>query len=144
MFACASASQVAKASRRFFLLPGYNYNYMNNSLPWHMFFLFQSASPTPRKHLRSPGSLPQTSPQTHPELARCPSASLSSPKGGRKIVLPLRFRVPQKECGKRSSITFFRFRDAFGHFSVTFCDAFVTFFVTFLQDSFCRTPFAAG
>ena len=53
-------------------------------------------------------------------------------------------RVPQKECGKRSSITFFRFRDAFGHFSVTFSDAFVTFFVTFLPDSFCRTPFAAG
>ena len=38
----------------------------------------------------------------------------------------------------------FRFRDAFGHFSVTFSDAFVTFFVTFLPDSFCRTPFAAG
>ena len=37
---------------------------------------------------------------------------------------------------------FFRFRDAFGHFSVTFSDAFVTFFVTFfarllLPDSFC-------
>ena len=52
------------------------------------------------------------------------------------------FRVPQKECGKRSSITFFRFRDAFGHFSVTFSDASVTFFVTFfaellLPDSFC-------
>ena len=53
-------------------------------------------------------------------------------------------RVPQKECGKRSSITFFHFRDAFGHFSVTFSDASVTFFVTFLPDSFCRTPFAAG
>ena len=50
------------------------------------------------------------------------------------------FRVPQKECGKRSSITFFRFRDAFGHFSVTFSDAFVTFFVTFLPDSFCGRP----
>ena len=53
-------------------------------------------------------------------------------------------RVPQKECGKRSSITFFRFWDAFGHFSVTFSDASVTFFVTFLPNSFCRTPFAAG
>ena len=39
---------------------------------------------------------------------------------------------------------FFRFRDAFGHFSVTFSDASVTFFVTFLPNSFCRTPFAAG
>ena len=46
------------------------------------------------------------------------------------------FRVPQKECGKRSSITFFRFRDAFGHFSVTFSDASVTFFGTFLPNSF--------
>ena len=59
--------------------------------------------------------------------------------------LRTKIRVPQKECGKRSSITFFRFRDAFGHFSVTFLpDAFVTFFITFLPDSFCRTPFAAG
>ena len=37
---------------------------------------------------------------------------------------------------------FFRFRDAFGHFSVTFSDASVTFFATFfakllLPDSFC-------
>ena len=54
------------------------------------------------------------------------------------------FRVPQKECGKRSSITFFRFRDAFGHFLVIFSAASVTFFVTFLPNSFCRTPFAAG
>ena len=53
-------------------------------------------------------------------------------------------RMPQKECGKRSSITFFRLRDAFGHFSVTFSDASVTFFVTFLPNSFCRTPFAAA
>ena len=52
--------------------------------------------------------------------------------------------MPQKECGKRSSITFFRFRDTFGHFSVTFSDSAVTFFVTFLPDSFCWTPFAAG
>ena len=52
--------------------------------------------------------------------------------------------MPQRECGKRSSITFFRFRDAFGHFLVTFSDASVTFFVTFLPNSFCRTPFAAG
>ena len=52
------------------------------------------------------------------------------------------FRVPQKEVGKRSSITFFSFRDTFGHFSVTFSDASVTFFVTFLPDSFCQTPFA--
>ena len=32
------------------------------------------------------------------------------------------------------------FRSLFGHFS----DASVTFFVTFLPDSFCQTPFAAG
>ena len=49
-------------------------------------------------------------------------------------------RVPQKECSKRSSITFF----AFGTLSVTFSDASVTFFVTFLPNSFCRTPFAQG
>ena len=36
---------------------------------------------------------------------------------------------------------FFRFRDSFGHFLVTFSD---TFLVTFLPNSFCRTPFAAG
>ena len=52
--------------------------------------------------------------------------------------------VPQEECGKRSSITFLRFRDSFGHFSVTFSDASVTSFVTFLPNSFCRTLFAAG
>ena len=39
---------------------------------------------------------------------------------------------------------FFRFRDSFGHFLVTFSDASVAFFVTFLPNSFCRTPFAAG
>ena len=54
------------------------------------------------------------------------------------------FRVPQKEVGKRSSIIFFRFQDSFGHFLVTFSDASVTFFVTFLLNSFCQTPFAAG
>ena len=52
-------------------------------------------------------------------------------------------------CRKRSGAKgvrslLFRFRDAFGHFSVTFSDASVTFFVTFLPNSFCRTPFAAG
>ena len=31
-----------------------------------------------------------------------------------------------------------------GHFLVTFSDASVTFFITFLPNSFCRTPFAAG
>ena len=50
--------------------------------------------------------------------------------------------MPQRECGKRSSIIFFVFRDAFGHFSVTFSDASVTFFRHFfaellLPDSFC-------
>ena len=50
----------------------------------------------------------------------------------------------KKEVGKRSSITFFRFRDSFGHFLVTFSDAPVTFFVTFLPNSSCWTPFAAG
>ena len=63
--------------------------------------------------------------------------------GGAKL-MNFSTRVPQKECGKRSSITFFRFRDAFGHFSVTFSDASVTFFVTFLPNSFCWSPFAAG
>ena len=56
----------------------------------------------------------------------------------------LRSGCRKRRCGKRSSITFFRFRDAFGHFSVTFSDASVTFFVAFLPNSFCRTPFAAG
>ena len=48
---------------------------------------------------------------------------------------PLPFRVPQKEVGKRSLITFFRFRDSFGHFLVTFSDVSVTFFGTFLPNS---------
>ena len=43
-------------------------------------------------------------------------------------------RVPQKECGKGSSITFFCFRDAFGHFSVTF--------FLMLLSLFCQTPLA--
>ena len=55
-------------------------------------------------------------------------------------------------CRKRSAAKglrslffffFFRFWDSFGHFSVTFSDASVTF-RHFLPDSFCRTPFAAG
>ena len=49
-------------------------------------------------------------------------------------------RVP-KECGKRSSITFFfPFWSLFGHFSWCFCHL----FRHFLPDSFCRTPLAAG
>ena len=47
-------------------------------------------------------------------------------------------------CRKRRSAkgvrSLFRFRDTFGHFLVIFSDVFVTFFVTFLPDSFCRTP----
>ena len=74
------------------------------------------------------------------QTMRKSSATLNSPHRASHS----QFRVPQKEVGKRSSITFFRFRDSFGHFSVTFSDAFVTFFVTFLPDSFCRTPFASG
>ena len=35
--------------------------------------------------------------------------------------------MPQKECGERSSITFFRFRDAFG---------------SLFSSLFCQTPFA--
>ena len=64
---------------------------------------------------------------------RCYSCAL----GGFKKAL---LRVPQKEVGKRSSITFF----VSGTLLVTFSDASVTFFVTFLLNSFCRTPFAAG
>ena len=45
-------------------------------------------------------------------------------------VRPPYFRVPRKEVGKRSSITFFHFRDSFGHFLVTFSDASVIVFVT--------------
>ena len=44
--------------------------------------------------------------------------------------------MPQKECGKRSSITFFRFRDAFGHFSVTFLTL-----LSLFSSLFCQTPF---
>ena len=32
----------------------------------------------------------------------------------------------------------------FGHFFITFSDASVTYFVTFLPNSFSQTPFAAG
>ena len=45
------------------------------------------------------------------------------------------------ETGRqKGSIIFF----IFGQVLVTFSDASVTFFVTFLPNSFCRTPFAAG
>ena len=54
------------------------------------------------------------------------------------------FRVLQKGGRQKEFDHFFRFRDAFGHFLLTFSDASGTFFVTFLPDSFCRTPFAAG
>ena len=51
-------------------------------------------------------------------------------------------RVPQKECGKRSSITFFHFRDAFvslfGHFFLTLLSLFSSLFC---QTPFARTPF---
>ena len=60
------------------------------------------------------------------------------------VIQQREIRVPQKEVDKKSSITFYRFRDSFGHFLVTFSDASVTFLVTFLPNSFCRTPFAAG
>ena len=46
-------------------------------------------------------------------------------------------RVPQKEVGQRELNHFF---NVFGHFS----DVSVTFFVTFVPNAFCRTPFAAG
>ena len=52
--------------------------------------------------------------------------------------------MPQKERCKGSSITCFVFGTLSVHFSVTFSDASVTFLVTFLPNSFCRTPFAAG
>ena len=39
---------------------------------------------------------------------------------------------------------FFSFSGRFRSLSVTFSDASVTFFVTFLPNSFCWTPFAAG
>ena len=64
----------------------------------------------------------------------CTSQVLCVAKGATK-------GVRQKEF---DPFFFFRFRDAFGHFSVTFSDVSVTFFVTFLPNSFCRTPFAAS
>ena len=53
-----------------------------------------------------------------------------------------KLRVPQKEVGKRGSISFFCFRDSFTHFLVTFSDASVPFSRHFfarllLPDSFC-------
>ena len=55
--------------------------------------------------------------------------------------------LPQKR-GRQKEFFFHRFfchfGDSFGHFLVTFPDASVTFFVTFLPNSFCRSPFAAG
>ena len=45
--------------------------------------------------------------------------------------------MPQKECGKRSSITFF----VFGTLSVTFRSLFVTLLSLF-SSLFCQTPFA--
>ena len=47
------------------------------------------------------------------------------------------FRVPQKEVGKRSSITFF----VFGTLSVTFCSLFLMLLSLF-SSLFCQTPFA--
>ena len=48
-------------------------------------------------------------------------------------------------CRKRSAAKGVRsLFSVFGTLSVTFSDACVTFFVTFLPDFFCRTPFAAG
>ena len=44
---------------------------------------------------------------------------------------PKSSRVPQKEVGKRSSITSFCFWDSFGYFLVAFSDASATFVVTF-------------
>ena len=53
-------------------------------------------------------------------------------------------RKPDKSgCRKRRWAKGVRsFFFVFGHFSVTFSDASATSFVTFLPDSFCRTPFA--
>ena len=49
--------------------------------------------------------------------------------------------LPHSGCRKRRSAKEF---DRFLFCLVTFSDASVTFFVTFLPDSFRRTPFAAG
>ena len=57
---------------------------------------------------------------------------------------PLNLGCRKRSAAKGVRSLFFRFRDAFGHFSVIFSDASVAFFVTFLPNSFCRTPFAAG
>ena len=48
-----------------------------------------------------------------------------------------KIRVPQKEVGKRSSITSFRFRDSFGHFWSLFLMLLLLF-----SARFCQTPFA--
>ena len=58
--------------------------------------------------------------------------------------VPLSLRVQQKEVGKRSSIIFFSFSGLFRSLLVTFSDASLTFFVTFLPNSFCRTPIVGG
>ena len=51
-------------------------------------------------------------------------------------------RLPQKECGKRSSHHFFPLRSLFGHlFWDSFCQT--PFARLLLPDSFCQTPFAA-
>ena len=68
---------------------------------------------------------------------KSPFASDFGSLGNRASWCLINLRVPQKEVGKRSSITFFRFRGSFGHFLVTFSDASVTF-----SSLFCKTPFA--
>ena len=61
-----------------------------------------------------------------------------------KVEFCLHFKVVQgaaKGGRQKESDHFFFF--SFGHFLVTFADAFVTLFVTLLPNSFCQTPFAA-
>ena len=91
-----------------------------------------------------------------PQICLCNGNNSS---GSTILYLQLEMKSPEKKClsvinldysacRKRRSAkgvrSLFCFRDSFGHFLVTFSDASVTFFVTFLPNSFCRTAFVAG
>ena len=80
-------------------------------------------------------------PINSPQTASWPLAPPAPTRSGEPP--PLSSQGAAEAVRQKEFDHFFHFRDAFGHFSVTFSDASVTFFVTFLPNSFCRTPFAA-
>ena len=100
-------------------------------LMWKFTFKGQSVHGTDGTDDGTDGTCPGDRRDTNQGLSRQNSLCLLV------FFFPKTIRVPQKECGKRSSITFF----VFGTLLVTFRSLFLMLLSLF-SSLFCRTPFA--